>query len=62
MTEFKQAAEYYRSMTEKEKTELVDNLTESLMFESEEIRENILGYLKRVDTGLEKNLRKRLRF
>ena len=62
MMEFKQASEYYYSMTEKEKTELIDNLTESLIFEKEEIREKILVYLNKVDNGIEKNLRKRLRF
>lgn len=62
MTEFTQAAEYYRSMTEKERESLADNLTESLMFENEEIRRMILGYFKKIDAGLEKNLRKRLRF
>lgn len=62
MTEFIQAAEYYRHMTEEEKAELVQNLTESLLFEREAAAERVLEYLGRVDETLEKILRKRLRF
>lgn len=62
MTEFTQAAAYYRSMTEGEREALADNLAESLMFEKEEIRRIILEYFKEIDDGLEKNLRKRLLF
>lgn len=62
MMEFLQAAEYYRHMTDKEKAELTENLTESLMFESESTAERVLEYLGQVDGTLEKILRKRLRF
>lgn len=62
MTEFTQAAEYYRHMTEKEKAELAQNITESLLFESETDAEKVLKHMGRVDEALEKILRKRLRF
>lgn len=62
MEEFIQAAEYYRHMTDKEKEGLIENLTESLLFESETAAERVLKYLGRVDETLEKILRKRLRF
>lgn len=62
MKEFIQAAEYYRHMTDEEKEGLIENLTESLLFESETATERVLKYLGRVDGALEKILRKRLRF
>lgn len=62
MTEFTQASQYYRDMSEEERKALVENLTDSLMFENDKIRETVLGYFGRIDVTLEKILRKRLVF
>lgn len=62
MIEFKQAADYYQSLKPEEKEALAANITESLMFEDENIIETVLGYFGQVDETLEKILRQRLYF
>ncbi len=62
MKEFEQAKDRYQNMTQEEKESFINNVTESLMFEEEAVRQKVLEYLGRVDTNLGKILRKRLSF
>lgn len=62
INEFTQAARIYRSMSEREKGWLADNIAESLLFVEDPVRETILGYFEKVDPALGKILRKRFTF
>jgi len=46
---FIQAGEHYRAMTEKDKSHLISNMTESLMFVDEDQQQKIIEFLKKVD-------------
>ena len=62
MMEAKQAACQWKTMTEQEKKNFEENLTESLMFRPREIQEKVLFLIAGIDTELVKNLEKRLYF
>ncbi len=62
MIEFRQAADYYQSMEQREKEDLVENIAESLMFENEDTIKTVLDYFGQVNEKLKKNLEQRLYF
>ncbi len=62
MIEFRQAADYYQSMKQREKEDLVENIAESLMFENEDTIKTVLDYFGQVNEKLKKNLEQRLYF